>query len=122
MRRAEDLEANVRAESDTQIVMSAAGKIDFIADVETQADRAHVTFQTTAGIKNAGEIIRTKALDGTDSCANGGGAIVEEEVVEAALYGEEGMEAVMAKLEFRTEKAMEDACVGALNSNNCSAT
>jgi len=102
--------------------MSAAGKIDFIADVETQADGADVTFETAAGIENAGEIIRTEALDGTDGCPNGGGAIVEEEVVEAAFYGEEGMEALMAEFDFGTEKAMEDARVGALNGNDRAAT
>ena len=51
------LETNVGAECDAQIMVRAAGEIDFVAGVETKTDRAEMAFETGARVENAGEII-----------------------------------------------------------------
>ncbi len=94
-------------------MVRAASEIDFVADVETKADGSEVAFEAAARIQNAGEIIGAKIFNRADSGSDGGGAIVEKEVVEASLDGEEGMKAAMAELELGTEEAVEDANIGA---------
>lgn len=54
-----DLEANERAERYAKIVMRPVGEIDFIANVQTQSDRAQVTFQASTRVQNATDIIGT---------------------------------------------------------------
>src|SRR5262249_46492711 len=107
------LETDVWAKGDAQIVMSAAGEIDFVANVKTQTDGTYMTFQSAARIENAGEIIRAQILNGTDSSSNSGRTIVEEEVIEAAFHSEKRMEAVMTKFEFGAEEAVEHTQIGA---------
>src|SRR5579859_1764579 len=115
--RPSKLETDIRAKGDAQIVMSAAGEIDLVADVETQAYGAEVSFKTTTGIKDTGEVAGAEILDGTDSVADGGRTGVEEEVVEPAFDCEKGMEAVMAEFEFWPEEAVEHAQIGIRESN-----
>jgi hypothetical protein len=93
--------------------MSAASEVDFIANVETEADRADVAFETRARVENAGEIIRAEIFDGAYRGSDGGRTIVKKEVIEAPLHGEEGMKATMAQFEFGAEETMENADVGA---------
>jgi len=84
-------------------VVCAAGEINFIADVEAKTDGAEMAFETAARIENSSEVICAEILDGTYRVADGSGAIIEKEVVEAAFYGEEGMKIVMAELQFGTD-------------------
>src|SRR5882724_5858279 len=74
-RAREKLETDVWAEGDAQIVMRAACEIDFIAEVQAQADRT----------ENAGKITRAQIFNGTYRGSDSGGAIVEKEVMEAAF-------------------------------------
>ena len=101
--REEFSETDVGAEGDAQIVVCAAGEINFIADVEAKTDGAEMAFETAARIENSSEVICAEILDGTYRVADGSGAIIEKEVVEAAFYGEEGMKIVMAELQFGTD-------------------
>ena len=41
-------------------MVRAAGEIDFVADVETKADRSEAAFDAGTGIQNAGEIIERR--------------------------------------------------------------
>src|SRR5882724_342995 len=84
-RAREKLETDVWAEGDAQIVMRAACEIDFIAEVQAQADRTDVSFKAAAGTENAGKIIRAQIFNGTYRGSDSGGAIVEKEVMEAAF-------------------------------------
>jgi len=84
-RAREKSETDIWAEGDAQIVMRAAGEIDFVADVKTQTQGTNMPFETAAGIENTGEIIRAQTFDGTYSGSNSGGAVVEEEVIKAAF-------------------------------------
>jgi len=50
-------EADVGAEGDAQIMVRAAGEIDFVAGVETKTDGSEAAFHAGTGVENAGEII-----------------------------------------------------------------
>jgi len=98
-------------------VVCAAGEIDFVADVETKTDGTEMAFETAARVENSGEVICAEILDGTYCVSHGSGTTVKKEVVEAALYGEERMEVVMAQLYFRTEQSVKRANIGARHGN-----
>src|SRR5262249_5803726 len=97
--------------------MRAACEINFVADVETQADGAEMTFEASAGIKNAGQIVRAQIFNGAYRGSDRGWTIVEEEVVESALHGEKGMEAVVAKFDLGAKESMQNAQIGARESH-----
>jgi hypothetical protein len=111
--REEFSETDVGAEGDAQIVVCAAGEINFIADVEPKTDGAEMAFETAARVEDSGEVICAEILDGTYRVADRGGATIEKEVVETALYREEGMKLVMAELELGADETVENADIGA---------
>ena len=51
------LETYVGAECDAQIMVRAAGEIDFVAGVEAKTDRSETAFETGTRVENAGKII-----------------------------------------------------------------
>src|ERR1700722_1861822 len=114
-------EANVRAKGHAQVIVSAVVEIHFIANIQAQADRSDVAFESAAGIEDGVDVSGAEAFDGTGERIKGSRTIVEAKVHESPFHRHERMYGKMADLEFGSEHTMEDAEVGAIDRDCASA-
>jgi hypothetical protein len=82
-------EAKNRAQGDTQVMVRSVVEVDFLTDVEAQADRSQMRLQSAAAIKHAVSIVGAQAVDAAQESSHGGGSRVEAEVGEAAFQRDE---------------------------------
>ena len=94
-------ETNHRAECNTQVVKSSTVKIDFIANIETQAYRSKMCLKSTTRIENAIHVTRTKVRYGARKGFKRGGPRIEPEIYEAALHSHKRADPSVSSLERR---------------------
>ena len=86
--------------------MGAVDEIDFIADVETQADRSEMAHQFTAGIEHAIHITAAQAVDAAEESSERSGSAIDTEIDEAALQRDEGLDGVMSDVKVSVNPSM----------------
>lgn len=106
-------EAKNRAEGDAQIVVRAVVEIDFVADVETQADRPEMTLQSPARIEHTVDIVGAEAVDATEESSEGGGSGIDTEIDEAAFQRDKWLDSVMTDVNFGAKFSVENAHIRA---------
>src|SRR5216683_5818721 len=95
--------------------MGAVVEVHLVTHIEPQADRAKMTLQAAARIKDAAHIIAAQSIHGAEERSDSGRGIAELEVDEPALEGDERLNGVMADVNLRTKFAVQYAQVRPLN-------
>jgi len=98
------LEAELRSRGYAQVVVGAVIEIHFVADINTQADRAGERFHTDTGIEDAVSVARSHAIHRANE-AGDRSVIRGVEVDEATLQGSEEAPCPGAGDDLRTEQA-----------------
>lgn len=93
--------------------MRPAVEVHLVADVETQADGPHVTFESPAGIKDAIDAVGAKPLNRARKRVKGGWTVVKAENEPSAFHGDEWLDASVAECQLGSEHAVENAEVRA---------
>src|SRR5450755_2014504 len=106
-------ESENRAECDAEIVMRAVVEIDFIADVQSQADWSQVPLQSSSGIENATYVIGAQVVGAAEERSQGGRSAVQTEIDEATLQRYERLNGVVANIDLRSKLAVKHAQVRA---------
>src|SRR5690349_12132893 len=115
--RQNDLEAEIGAEAQTEIVMGAVVEVDFVTYIETKAQRAEVAFQACAGIKNAADVVSAEIVHAAEEGAQSSRRVAQTKVNAAGFKGYEGTNAAVAEVELGTNFPVEDAHTGARESD-----
>lgn len=104
------LEAELRSEGDSQIVLRASIEEDVVACFHTQADRPKKSFETDGGIYReiGGSIAQANTIDE----ARGGPVVGDIEIVEADFSGYECVERGRSDIELGPEESMQDTQFG----------
>ena len=97
-RRQNDLEAEIGAEAQTEIVMRAVVEVDFVTYIETKAQRAEVAFQACAGIKNAADVVSAEIVHAAEEGAQSSRRVAQTKVNAAGFKGYEGTNAAVAEV------------------------
>jgi hypothetical protein len=106
-------EAKNRAERDAQIVVRAVVEIDFVADVEAQADRPEMTLQSSARIEHTVDVVGAEAVDATEESSESGGSGFDTEIDEATFQRDKWLDGVMTDVNFGAKFSVENAQMGA---------
>ena len=111
-----ELEADVRAERDSQVVVRPVSKKYLVRDIKAHTDRSEMPLKATAWVKHAREVIVAKVADSSKEVADCRGAIAKVEVYETSLELHKRMDMpVFAEIDLGPELAMQDANAGTVN-------
>ncbi len=89
---------------------------DFVADIETNAQRAYTALQTATWIEHSANIRTTKVADVVDEVSDGDRPVVDSIVDETTFENHEGVNVVVfAEVHFGTKLAVDNAHAGTPN-------
>jgi hypothetical protein len=83
-------------------------EINFVANVETQANGSKVAHQSTARIEHAVDVAGAQTIDAAKERSQVGRSAVDAKIDEAAFQGNERLNSVVADVDSRTEFAVKD--------------
>ncbi|SRR5579883_1072802 len=114
------LEPNLGAKCDSQVIVGTVVEIDHIAELEAQADRSNVRFQTTSRIESSIQAGRPNSRDRTDQVTVRDQTGTKAEIREAAFQRDKWPEAAAGWLKLGAEEPFSYANRGALDGRDVS--
>jgi hypothetical protein len=104
------LETDVWAERDSQVVVRTVSKKYLVRDIKAHTNRSEMPLKATARVKHARDVFVAEVADRSEEVAECRRAIAEVEVYETAFELHERMNMpVFAETDLRPELAMQDA-------------